>query len=69
MKMYSNNAVDSADLETVKAQALLAVDTVDAKQTRQIRQLRKWLVGSFLVNLGVSALIAIQLFDLLSILK
>jgi hypothetical protein len=54
MKMYSDNAVSSADLETVKAQTLLAVDTVDAKQNRQIADLKTWLIVSFLVNVALT---------------
>jgi hypothetical protein len=67
--MYSDNAVQAADLETVKAQALLAVETVDMKQDRQLADLRKMLIGSFVVNLLVSAALAIQLFDLAAVLK
>jgi cell division protein FtsL len=67
--MYSDNAVQAADLETVKAQALLAVETVDMKQDRQLADLRKMLIGSFVVNLLVSAVLAVQLFDLAAAFK
>jgi cell division protein FtsL len=67
--MYSDNAVQAADLETVKAQALLAVETIDMKQDRQLADLRKMLIGSFVVNLLVSAVLAVQLFDLVAAFK
>jgi uncharacterized protein YejL (UPF0352 family) len=69
MRMYSDNAVQAADLETVKAQALLAVETIDMKQDRQLADLRKMLIGSFVVNLLVSAVLAVQLFDLAAAFK
>jgi cell division protein FtsL len=69
MRMYSDNAVQAADLETVKAQALLAVETIDMKQDRQLADLRKMLIGSFVVNLLVSAVLAVQLFDLVAAFK
>jgi hypothetical protein len=54
MRTYSDNAVQAADLETVKAQALLAVDTIDSKQNRAIAALRTLVVAAFVVNVALT---------------
>lgn len=73
MKIYSDNAVSTTDLTAVQKSmeqsVQSAMDAVDSKQSRQIEQLRKWLIASFVVNLAVSAVMAVQLYDILSFLK
>jgi hypothetical protein len=40
MKIFSDHAIQAADLDTVKAQALLAVETLEAKHKSEIDALR-----------------------------
>jgi hypothetical protein len=61
MKMYSDNAVQAADLETAKAQALLAVDTLEAAHKREIDSLR-FELRLFGMIYGFSALGAAALY-------
>ena len=43
MKMYSSTAVTKSDVEAI-----------DAKQTQQIKQLRLWLLASFIGNAALA---------------
>lgn len=50
MKIYSNDAVSKNQLEEIGRTVNRQLDAIDAKQDRQIQQLRLWVAGSFVVN-------------------
>lgn len=58
MKVYSDDAVTKEDLGNISVITNAAITQMDAKQTKQIRQLRTWLGVVFVAN----ALISVGLF-------
>jgi hypothetical protein len=50
MKSYSSDSITAADLAQSKAEHIALIDSVDQKQSRQITQLRYWLIASFVLN-------------------
>lgn len=53
MKMYSNEVASASEIQAIRQiadDATTMVTVVDAKQNRQIQNLRIWLAVSFAVN-------------------
>ncbi len=61
MKMYTSDIPTQEQLQSAVTTAVVQVrgtiDEIDRKQERQIKQLRIWLVVSFVTNLLVSILL------------
>ena len=61
MKIYSNDTVSKAALdEAVQAHAAVVstkIDEVDLKQSRQIEQLRTWVLASFIANVALTVVL------------
>lgn len=69
MKIYSDSAVTSSTLDSVTASFGTKLVELDIAQTRQIKQLRTVVAISTIVNLALTAVLYVQLYDLTSLLK
>jgi hypothetical protein len=69
MKIYSDSAVTSSTLDSVAASFGTKLVELDVAQSRQIKQLRIVVAVSAIVNLALTAVLYVQLYDLASLLK